>query len=208
MQKLARVMPLLPGLKLYRGLGGTVSLPRYFYKTDAQGCRGFAEWGFMSTTADREVRAALRRPTISLAACEPRPLDGYGGAGASNVQNAGCPAWPVRWVGSLRFPHLIRMEHLSTANVCVARRWRFDTLGWRRAKRCRLFWRCERELWTAGRACATSRSTWTRWSTSGSPDPSWNRSRAHLPTAAAPPSLREACGYLRPREQVSRFWSA
>ena len=23
-----------------------------------------------------------------------------------------------------------------------------------------------------------------------------------------PPSLREACGYLRPREKVSRFWSA
>ena len=57
MQKIARVMPLPPGLLLYRGLGGTVNLPRSFYKTDANLCRGFAEWGFMSTTADRKARA-------------------------------------------------------------------------------------------------------------------------------------------------------
>ncbi len=66
-QKLARVVPLLPGLKLYRGLGGTVSLPRSFYRTDANGCRGFAEWGFMSTTSDRTVRRR-RRTAMALAA--------------------------------------------------------------------------------------------------------------------------------------------
>jgi hypothetical protein len=54
-QKIARIMPLKPGLKLYRGLGGNVSLPRCFYKTNENGCRGFTEWGFMSTTSDREV---------------------------------------------------------------------------------------------------------------------------------------------------------
>jgi hypothetical protein len=57
-QKIARVMPIPPGLPLFRGLGGNVSMPRSFYKTDENLCRGFAEWGFMSTTADRQVRVA------------------------------------------------------------------------------------------------------------------------------------------------------
>jgi hypothetical protein len=54
-QKIARVMPLKEGLTLYRGLGGPVSLPRGFFKSDVNGCRGFVEWGFMSTTANKEV---------------------------------------------------------------------------------------------------------------------------------------------------------
>ena len=52
MQKVARVVPLQPGLLLYRGLGGNVSLPRLFYKTDNNGCWGFTERAFMSTTSD------------------------------------------------------------------------------------------------------------------------------------------------------------
>jgi hypothetical protein len=56
-QKIARVMPIPPGLPLYRGLGGNVSMPPKFYKTDENQCRGFAEWGFMSTTSDRQVGA-------------------------------------------------------------------------------------------------------------------------------------------------------
>ncbi len=32
-----------------------MSLPRCFYKTNENGCRGFTEWGFMSTTSDRKV---------------------------------------------------------------------------------------------------------------------------------------------------------
>jgi hypothetical protein len=58
-QKIARVMPLKPGMKLYRGLGGAVSLPESFYHTDSNGCRGFAEWGFMSTTSLREVHIQM-----------------------------------------------------------------------------------------------------------------------------------------------------
>lgn len=54
-QKIACVMPLKEGLTLYRGLGGRVCLPRSFFKSDENGCRGFVEWGFMSTTADKEV---------------------------------------------------------------------------------------------------------------------------------------------------------
>ena len=55
MQKIARVMPLKEGLTLYRGLGGPVCLPRSFFKSDDNGCRGFVEWGFMSTTANKDV---------------------------------------------------------------------------------------------------------------------------------------------------------
>ena len=55
MQKIARVMPLKEGLTLYRGLGGPICLPRGFFKSDQNGCRGFVEWGFMSTTAEKEV---------------------------------------------------------------------------------------------------------------------------------------------------------
>ena len=47
-------MKLPEGLILYRGLGG-VRLPEHFHKADESGCRGFAEWGFMSTTASKEV---------------------------------------------------------------------------------------------------------------------------------------------------------
>jgi hypothetical protein len=54
-QKIARVMPLKEGLTLYRGLGGPVCLPRGFFKSDQNGCRGFVEWGFMSTTEHKDV---------------------------------------------------------------------------------------------------------------------------------------------------------
>mmetsp|Transcript_39865 Transcript_39865/g.106431 ORF Transcript_39865/g.106431 Transcript_39865/m.106431 type:complete len:105 (-) Transcript_39865:13-327(-) len=58
-RKIARVMKLPPGLKLYRGLGGAVKFPKSFYKADQHGCRGFTEWGFMSTTANIQADHAL-----------------------------------------------------------------------------------------------------------------------------------------------------
>ena len=54
-QKIACVMKLPEGLILYRGLGGTMRLPDCFYKADESGSRGFAEWGFMSTTASKDI---------------------------------------------------------------------------------------------------------------------------------------------------------
>jgi hypothetical protein len=54
-QKLSRASRLPEGLLLYRGLGGTCSLPQSFFRSDANGCKGFTEWGFMSTTSDRRV---------------------------------------------------------------------------------------------------------------------------------------------------------
>jgi hypothetical protein len=50
-----QVMRLPDGLQLYRGLGGLTDLPSSFFCRDKQGCRGYAEWAFMSTTADKSV---------------------------------------------------------------------------------------------------------------------------------------------------------
>ena len=36
-------------------LGGTLDLPDSFFQSDCKGRKGYAEWGFMSTTADRNI---------------------------------------------------------------------------------------------------------------------------------------------------------
>ena len=51
--KIAQQTKIPEGLVLYRGL--SVNLPLRFYKADEHGCKGYAEWGFMSTTAKREI---------------------------------------------------------------------------------------------------------------------------------------------------------
>ncbi len=53
--KIARIIAIPPGLNLYRGLGGTAELPDSFWKADQFGCRGYMEWGFLSTTSNRET---------------------------------------------------------------------------------------------------------------------------------------------------------
>ena len=53
--KIARVMRIPEGTKLYRGLGGLMELPDSFFNAHNNGCRGFAEWGFMSTTSNKQV---------------------------------------------------------------------------------------------------------------------------------------------------------
>jgi len=53
--KIARVMRLPPGLELFRGLGGLAQLPESFLRDDEHGCKGYMEWGFLSTTACRET---------------------------------------------------------------------------------------------------------------------------------------------------------
>jgi hypothetical protein len=54
-QKLASAIKMPDGLKLYRGLGGVCDLPDSFFKAHTNGARGFTEWGFMSTTSDKDV---------------------------------------------------------------------------------------------------------------------------------------------------------
>ncbi len=54
-QKLSRCVHISPGTLLYRGLGGKLDLPDSFQVVDSNGCLGYTEWGFMSTTADKAV---------------------------------------------------------------------------------------------------------------------------------------------------------
>jgi hypothetical protein len=51
--KIARNTKIPSNLVLFRGL--SVNFPSRFYKADKNGCRGYAEWGFMSTTANRDI---------------------------------------------------------------------------------------------------------------------------------------------------------
>jgi hypothetical protein len=51
--KIARVTKLPLNLELYRGLGGLADLPASFWKADGSGCRGYMEYGFMSTTSNK-----------------------------------------------------------------------------------------------------------------------------------------------------------
>ena len=54
-QKLSAITVIPDGLKLYRGTGGLVYLPKHFAQPDEFNCCGMTEWGFMSCSADKEV---------------------------------------------------------------------------------------------------------------------------------------------------------
>ena len=53
--KLTRVTKFAEGTRVYRGTGGRMALPLRFSQADEHGCKGFAEWGFMSTTTKQAV---------------------------------------------------------------------------------------------------------------------------------------------------------
>jgi hypothetical protein len=57
-QKIARAMKLPEGLRLFRGMGGQMDLPKEFFAANPHGIKGFVDWGFMSTTSDKQVRGA------------------------------------------------------------------------------------------------------------------------------------------------------
>ena len=54
-QKLSAVTVYKEGLKLYRGTGGEVNLPKHFSTRDSFGCKGLTDWGFCSATRKMEV---------------------------------------------------------------------------------------------------------------------------------------------------------
>ena len=53
--KLTRVTKFGEDDRLYRGTGGRMALPLRFSQADEHGCKGFTEWGFMSTTSNKAV---------------------------------------------------------------------------------------------------------------------------------------------------------
>jgi hypothetical protein len=79
-QKLSRCMYIPPGMLLYRGLGGTLELPNSFTNADENGCKGYTEFGFMSTTADRRVAVQYsgvkdKKPQASIMEIRPNAID-------------------------------------------------------------------------------------------------------------------------------------
>jgi hypothetical protein len=79
-QKLSRFTRIPLGTQLYRGLGGKVDLPDIFFQIDDKGCSGYAEWGFLSTTSDRDVALGYsgvkeRRPKAMVMVIETSSID-------------------------------------------------------------------------------------------------------------------------------------
>ena len=84
-QKLSRVQNnIKTGAKLYRGLGGLSDFPSDFYKEDENGCKGFLEWGFMSTTS--ELNIALKYSGVEQSRPKPTVLI----VEASSVDRGAC----------------------------------------------------------------------------------------------------------------------
>ena len=57
-QKIARNASITEGTIFYRGLSRRMELPDAFFRPDGKGRRGFAEWGFLSTTCDKGIALA------------------------------------------------------------------------------------------------------------------------------------------------------
>ncbi len=79
-QKLSRCMNMPAGMILYRGLGGTLELPDSFTIADHNGCKGYCEFGFMSTTADRSVAVQYsgvkdKKPQACIMEIRPNAID-------------------------------------------------------------------------------------------------------------------------------------
>jgi hypothetical protein len=79
-QKLSRCVHIPAGMMLYRGLGGSLKLPDSFTNADKNGCKGYCEFGFMSTTADRTVAVQYsgvkdKKPQASIMEICPNAVD-------------------------------------------------------------------------------------------------------------------------------------
>jgi hypothetical protein len=77
-QKLSRSVSIPAGMMLYRGVG--MELPDSFTNADKNGCKGYCEFGFMSTTADRNVAVQYsgvrdKKPQASIMEIRPNSVD-------------------------------------------------------------------------------------------------------------------------------------
>jgi ankyrin repeat protein len=78
--KVAKCTRIPEGTLLYRGLGGLMDLPDHFFNADENGASGFVDWGFMSTTSDRDVALGYsgikeRRPKAMVMVIETSSVD-------------------------------------------------------------------------------------------------------------------------------------
>jgi hypothetical protein len=94
--KISRVMRLPPGLELFRGLGGLAELPDSFYTPDEHGCRGYMEYGFLSTTSHRETAVEYS------GAGEGKPLPMVIQTRASSIDRGACIKDLSQYPGEVR----------------------------------------------------------------------------------------------------------
>jgi hypothetical protein len=96
-QKLSRSNLIPPGTQLFRGMGGLMDLPDCFLQSDENGCCGYVEWGFMSTTTDRGIAIQYSgvkqgRPKATVMVIHPSSVD----RGACIVEFSQYPGEKVR----------------------------------------------------------------------------------------------------------------
>ena len=105
--KIARVMRLPPGLKLFRCTGGQTELPDSFYEADEHGRCGFLEYGFLSTTSHRETAVEYS------SAGEGKPLPMVIETSVSSVDRGACIKDFSQYPGEVRAELLTRAAPLS-----------------------------------------------------------------------------------------------
>jgi hypothetical protein len=144
-QKLSRHMFLPPSIRLYRGFS-SMEMPESFSKVDEDtGCCGYAEWGFISTTANKDVAIQYSgvdagRPRATVLCIRTSSVD----RGASIAEFSQCARWLAARSG---FTGLTRAADTLAKRSTCGRRVRFCS---RRALGPRL--RCSPE--EASSACA------------------------------------------------------
>jgi hypothetical protein len=137
-QKLSRHMYLPPSTRLYRGFS-SMEMPDSFFKVDEDtGCCGYAEWGFISTSANKNVAIQYSgvdqgKPRATVLCIRPTSVD----RGASIAEFSQC----VR-VSLARCccAHLARASGTPARRSTCGRRARFCSRRTRAAR-----WRCRRE---------------------------------------------------------------
>ena len=144
-QKLSRSNLIPPGTQLYRGMGGLMDLPDCFLQSDENGCCGYVEWGFMSTTTDRGIAVQYSgvkqgRPKATVMVIHPSSVD----RGACIVEFSQYPGEKVGHAFSPRFCYTFFILTLCFRNTCgyrapwfnpsatMPRQLRLCTAGWSR----------------------------------------------------------------------------
>ena len=98
--EIARATKLPSDLELFRGLGGLLDLSPSFWKADGNGCRGYAEHGFMSMTSSKatalEYSGAGQRV--------PKPMAGSAFARPCALSSLRIRRWAVRGHSSRAIP--------------------------------------------------------------------------------------------------------
>jgi hypothetical protein len=144
-QKLSRHMFLPPSMRLYRGFS-SMEMPESFFKVDEDtGCCGYAEWGFISTTANKNVAIQYSgvdedKPRATVLCIRPSSVD----RGASIAEFSQCVSLPAACIGCAC---VTRTADTPARRSTCGRRVRFCNQRTRAVR-----WRCRQE--GASSACA------------------------------------------------------